>query len=159
MDGVEHYFCGDCVHWKFENGKHCPCKRIDHVSVKFAVPWFKCYDANQHNGVICSDFSPKPYMVWAVAHWAGFQAYWEAYVKEWLPYGNTNTLVYFTLNGDTSIRYGVPLMDFVNGTMMEGNRLKAVEKMYYRQDRKSPYGYSLIREPIDGVEIRKAGDS
>ena len=50
-------------------------------------------------------------------------------------------------------------MDFVNGTMMEGNHLKAVEKIYYKPDRKSPYGYSLIREPIDGVEIRKEGDS
>ncbi len=150
----ERYFCGDCVHWKLENGKHCPCKRLDHDAVKFAVPWFKSYDANQHSGVICADFSPKPCKVWAVEHWTGFPAYWEGYVKEWLPYGNTNTLVYFTLNGDTSIHYGVSLMDFVNGTMMEGNHLKAVEKIYYKKNRKTPYGHSLIREPIDGVEVQ-----
>ena len=72
---------------------------------------------------------------------------------EWLPYGNTNTLIYFVLHGDASIRYGVPLMDFVNGTMIEGNRLKAVEKEYYRKSKKSPIGYELIHEPIDGVNF------
>ena len=51
------------------------------------------------------------------------------------------------------MRYGVRLMDFVNGTMMDGDVLKAVEKTYYKQTREG-FGYKLIRETIDGVNIR-----
>lgn len=154
MIEIEPYHCGDCIHWKLGvGGKHCPCKRLDHDKIKFAVPWFKSYDANQHNGPICSDFYPKPHLKWAVDHWPGFQAYWEQYVKEWLPYGNTNSLISFCLNGDTSIRYRVPLMNFVNGTMIDGNTLKAVERLYYKRTNRSPFGYELIHEPIDGVQI------
>ena len=48
------------------------------------------------------------------------------------------TLVYFTVNNDTSVRYGVPLMDYVNRQMISGGcvfaTLKAVEKEYYKHN-------------------------
>lgn len=154
VEEYESYYCGDCSYHKFgDGGRNLPCKRIDHDTVRFAKPWFKVYDGNQHGGCICSDFQPAAWNQSAVMRWPGFEAYWKPYVEYWIPYKNVDTLFWFTLNGDTSIRYGVPLMDFVNGTLIKGNRLKAVEKMYYIKDRKDPNGYRLIREPIDGVEI------
>lgn len=143
MMEVEHYRCRDCIHFH-------DCKRIDHKTIKFAVPWFKSYDGDYW--VVCSDFRPAAYMKYANAHWTCFEDYWKGYVEQWLPYSNINVNVYFTLHNDTSIRYGVPLMDFVNGTMIEGDILKAVEKMYYKQTR-SGFGYKLIRESINGVKI------
>lgn len=144
---VEHYYCGSCKY--FHN-----CKRIDHVTIKFAVPWFKSYDKNQFHGCICADFEPAKWHIHAYQTWKGFDYYWPRYIEQWLPYGNTNKLVYFTLHDDTSVRYGVPLMDFVNGTMVHGNVLKAVEKMYYKRTTKTPYGFKLVREKIDGVKIQ-----
>lgn len=143
--GVENYRCRDCRFHR-EN-----CKRIDHKTVKFAVPWFKSYDCDF--GTVCSDFLPKEYMKYACEHWTEFDEYWGVLVDQWLPYKNTNILVYFTLHDDTSIRYGVPLLDYVYGNMIEDGVLKAVEKMYYKQSRNSPIGYKLIREPIQGVCI------
>lgn len=155
-EDVDHYCCGDCVHWKLgPEGKHLPCKRLDHEVIRFAVPWFKSYDAAQHSGCICSDFSPAPWKLHAVKYWTTFEDYWEKYVDQWLPYKNTNTLHYFCLNGNTDIRYGVPLMDYVNGTMIEGGMLKAVEKVYVKYTRKSPFGWELVREPIQGVKIKE----
>lgn len=138
---VPNYHCRDCIHFR-------QCKRIDHTVVKFAVPWFKTYDGDFH--IVCSDFTPR----WQAPDypWTGFEDYWKVYVEQWLPYSNTNIRVYFTIHGDASIRYGVPLMDYVNGSMFDGNILKAVEKMYYKQVR-TGFGYRLIREPIEGVMI------
>lgn len=154
MTDCEHYFCGNCIHWRSDKGgKFLPCKRIDHDKIKFAKPWFKSYDANQFSGIICAEFYPKPWMKQAVENWKGFSEYWKQYVKTWLPYGNTNILVPFCLHDDTSVRYGVPLMDFVNGTMVDGNTLKAIEKTYYKRSAQSPAGYVLVRDRIDGVEF------
>jgi hypothetical protein len=91
-------------------------------------------------------------MKYANEHWTCFEDYWKYYVEQWLPYQNTNKNIYFTLHDDTSIRYGVPLMDFVNGTMIENGLLKAIEKVYYKQTR-TGFGYRLVREPIEGVII------
>lgn len=145
---VEHYRCRDC---RYRNEK---CKRIDHKTIKFAKPWFKSYDGDNH--IVCSDFKPALYMKYANEHWTCFEEYWKGFVEQWLPYGDTSKNVYFTLHDDTSIRYGVPMMDFVNGTMIENGVLKAVEKMYYKRT-KEGFGYKLIREPISGVNIHGTG--
>ena len=144
---IENYHCGNCKY--FHN-----CKRIDHTTIKFATPWFKSYDQNQFNGCICSSFEPSNSCVYACQTWTGFDNYWPQYVEQWLPYKDTNKLVYFTLHNDTSVRYGVPLMDFVNGTMIKNGILKAVQKMYYKRT-KDEFGYKLAREPIDGVRINE----
>ena len=101
----------------------------------------------------CYDFELKDYMIYAKQNWIDFDTYFKECVENWLPYGNTNTLIYFCLNGDTSIRYGVKLLDYVYGNMyLSDGVLNAVEKMYYKQVR-SGFGYSLIREPIEGVIV------
>lgn len=50
------------------------------------------------------------------------------------------------------IRYRVKLDDYIYGTMFEGNKLKAYEKVYYKR-RKEGFGYKLVHEKIDGVEV------
>ena len=143
---VENYHCGHC---KYYNN----CKRIDHVTIQFAKPWFKTYDRNQFSGNICSDFEPADHCTHACKTWTGFEDYWPKYVEQWLPYSNTDVLVYFTLNGDASVRYGVKLLDFVYGTMFDGNVLKASVKTYYKKTRDG-FGYKLIKEKINGVTIQ-----
>lgn len=150
---VPHYCCGDCIHHNWDRCRawYLPCKRIDHDKIKFAKPWFAVYDAHQFSGVICRDFEPK--RTATDGTWTGFDDYWPAYVEQWLPYGDTDKLMYFTLGDCTDIRYGVPLMEFVNGTMLDGNKLKAVEKMWYQRKQNDPIGYKLTRREIDGVEV------
>lgn len=149
---VPNFYCGDCIYWKYENVNQAPCKRIDHKNIKFAIPCFASYDGNQHGGIICSDFEPKNKFF--RERWEGFEKYFPLYVDACLPYKNTDTLVYFTLHNDTSVKYGVHMMDFVYGTMIDGNTLKAVEKVYYKQIRNpGGFNYRLIRDPINGVKI------
>lgn len=128
---------------------------MDHKKIKFAIPYFKCYDCQQHAGTICSDFEPAAWCINAVKEWRGFDEYWANYVDQWLPYSDTNTYMSFTLNNDTSVRYHVKLLDYVYGKMIDDNgRLKAFEKIYYKQSRDpTSFGYVLIREPIDGIEV------
>ena len=135
---VNNYKCRDCVYFPNQ------CKRIDHNTIKFAKPYFIGYDGNH---IPCCDFKPKN-----LTGWTGFNDWWPYYVEQWIPYQNTDINTYFTLHSDPSIRYGVPLMDFVNGTMIENGVLKAVEKMYYKQTRKG-CGYKLVYEEIKGVVI------
>lgn len=143
---VDNYRHGQCIHFH-------DCKRIDHKIVRFAVPWFKSYDNGQFSGCICSEFEPAEYCVYAKAHWAGFDKEWAAWVDQWLPYKNTNKNIFFTLHGNTDVRYGVKLLDFVFGNMFDGDILKANEKVYYKRDKSNPIGYTLIHEKIDGVKI------
>lgn len=145
-EDVDNYHCGSC---KYYNN----CKRIDHEVIQFARPWFKSYDRNQFSGCICSDFEPAEWCIYACETWLGFEHYWPRYVEQWLPYGDTSKLMYFVLNGDTSIRYGVRLLYFVYGSMFDGNTLKALEKTYYKKT-KDGFGYKLIKEKIDGVMIQ-----
>lgn len=50
------------------------------------------------------------------------------------------------------VRYRVRLEDYIYGTMFEGNKLKAYEKIYYKRT-KEGFGYKLVHEKIDGVII------
>ena len=141
----EHYRCSNCKY--YQSG----CKRVDNKTISFAVPWF--VNVQPDCGTVCCDFELKDYMIHAKQNWIDFDTYFKEYVENWLPYGNTNKLIYFCLNGDTSIRYGVKLLDYVYGNMYLSNGvLNAVEKMYYKQVR-SGFGYELVREPIEGVIV------
>jgi hypothetical protein len=139
----ENYRCSHCEHYKKD------CLRVDGVTVDFSKPWFK---SQSDCGCVCCDFELKDCMVYAKQNWVDFDTYFKEYVENWLPYKNTNKLIYFVLNGDSSVRYGVPLLDYVYGRMRDGDKLNAVEKMYYKQTR-SGFGYTLIRESIDGVNL------
>lgn len=155
---VDNLRCNECQFYRVNaDREESICKRIDHKRVKFAVPWFKSYDCD--HGCICSDFIPVEHYPAVYKNWqeiGGFKGRWPLWVEQWLPYKNTDVLTYFTIGKDTSIRYGVHLMDFVNGTMFDGDVLKAVEKMYIKRVKKSdknPIGYKVIRKSIDGVTV------
>lgn len=153
---VSNLRCNDCKFYKANadmDKVESTCKRINHKTVKFAVPWFKSYDCDF--GTICSDFEPNPNYPALVKEWnelGGFQKWWQLWVEQWLPYQKIDKYVYFTLNGDTSIRYGVWLMDYVTGNMYnEDGSLKAETKQYYVRCKKSkshPIGYKLVEENI-----------
>ena len=85
--------------------------------------------------------------------WSGFDDFWKVYIKAWLPYKNENKLIWFCLNDDKTIRYGVPIQSFVNNTMIQDGKLMAVKKAYYKRARNG-IGYDLIYEDLkDGVNI------
>lgn len=146
MKDVDNLGCGDC---RF-NGRNC--KRIGNYNVQFYRPWFASQPSGRHH--ICSDFQPLKCLKVIYEEWTSFEDYWPAYVEQWLPYSNTNKLDYFFINGDRAIAYGVPMMDAVYGHMFEGNKLLAVEKMYYRHVRRG-LGYVLVHEKINGVYVEE----
>lgn len=152
---VDNYHCGSCKYFKVNaDREESTCKRIDHKKIQFTIPWFKSYDCGQFSGVVCSDFIPADWHIDAVKNWTTFEEYWDNFVEQWLPYCDMDTLYYFTINGDKDMRYGIPLRDYVYGTMWEGNKFKAVEKVYYKKDKDSKgSGRKIVRERIDGVII------
>lgn len=153
VDTCPHYGCGDCKYFRIDADRNeSLCKRIDHKKVKFAIPWFKSYDCGQNFHIPCNDFEPK-YMHYADAKsWDGFDNFWETYVKAWLPYQDENKLIWFCINNDTNIEYGLPMKVFIQGNMISDNTLLATKKRYYKRT-KEGFGYKLITEDINGVEI------
>lgn len=158
---VSNLRCRDCKFYKpnaeLDNIESI-CKRIDHKKIRFAVPWFKSYDCD--HGCICSDFKPKEWLVATCNEWeqvGGFDNWWSLWVEQWLPYQNTNVYTWFTIGNNTSIEYGVKLLDYVYGRLYRNDgRLNAQKKRYYKMHKKSkkyPYGYELVIEDIDGVDI------
>ena len=106
--------------------------------------------------MICADFIPAHPEYADFKEWTCFEDYWEVYVKAWLPYEDTGTYLSFTLGSNTSVRYEVPLMLFINGEMIQDGILKATKRKYYARciRSKNPLGLKLITEQIDGVDIR-----
>lgn len=151
IDEREHYFCGSCAYFKVNADMpnvESTCKRIDHKKVQFYRSWFKSYDCNQFSGAICSGFIPADWCVAAKKNWDGFDNYWKSYKKYW----NTNVdndSISFFLDGNKNVGYKVKMTDFVFGNMYnDDGTIKAFEKFCYKQSRKSPTGYELIREKL-----------
>lgn len=142
----ENYKCSWCKY--FSNG----CKRVDGKKINFAKSPFSCEPCCPY---VCCDFELQDYRIYAKQNWIDFETYWKEYLECWLPKRKLETMnVYFTLNGDDDVRYGVRILDYIYGNMYtEDGRLNVVEKMYYRQTRNG-FGYKLIRENIDnGINI------
>lgn len=150
-----------CIHCKLFNihadqpQVESKCKRIDHKKVKFAVPWFKSYDCGRDH-IICSDFIPAHPEYADLKEWTCFDDFWKMYVEAWLPYKNTKMYIGFTIGNDTRIRYRVPLMQFISGSMIQNGVLKAEQKVYCVMKK---YGehvlYQLKYEEIEGVKIQE----
>ena len=159
LDG-RHYKCENCAY----SDIYCrhPClRRIDHKHVRFAVPWFKSYIGDEKPA--CKEFEPSKWQRWDYKYWRGWKDYFERYKKlEFGYYKGDNAeervekaLTWFCINGDTDVEYGVRYLDWVNGTMFDGNKLKAIKKHYYKKD-KIDLGiqlYKLVTEDIDGVVV------
>lgn len=143
---VDRLYCGDCKHFGHTGPGHTPCqKRIDHTAVRFAIPWFKCYDCNQHCGVVCSEFEPSGLYKFLAQTWRGFDYYWPRFVEQW----GVPRYMAFTLDGNTKVRYHVRTEDFVFDDLFVDGKLKAYERIFYVRDSRSPYGYRLVTEPWD----------
>lgn len=150
-DEREHYFCGDCKYFNVRadmDGVQSTCKRINHKTIQFYRPWFKSYDCGQHSGTVCCEFEPSERNVYAKEHWDGFENYWNSYKKYWNTRTDSDGCSFF-LDGNTDVGYRVKLTDFVFGTMYnEDGTLKAYERFYQKQSRKSPTGWTLITEKL-----------
>lgn len=143
---VDNLHCGSCRHFSYTS----PCqKRIDHKTVKFAVPWFKTYDCNQFSGVVCSDFEPSRSFVFLDKTWRGFDYYWPRFVEQW----GAPKYIPFVLDGNTKIRYHVKTEHFVFGDKLFVNgKLNAYERQFYVPSRKSMIGYRLVTQPWDPLD-------
>lgn len=141
IDTCPHLGCKDCLY----DGENC--KRIGGTSLEFARPWFASQPSGLHTP--CNSFEPKHPDYADLKEWINFEDFWEIYKDAWL--SGTKECA-FTINGDKSIRYYVPLESFIDGTMIKNGRLLATHKCYYKQTREG-FGYKLVTEEIDGVEL------
>lgn len=151
------YHCGDCKN--FGTYPNYCTRRIDHKKIEFAAPWFRCDP--EAGGMICCEFEPKGIFVYDLKnYWTNYENWqtdwydtqYDYLTEEQREEKKDNSIVWFTLNGNTNIRYGVRAKDYIYNTMYDGNKLKAVKKIYYKKT-KEGFGYKLMREDIDGVEI------
>lgn len=157
-----HYSCKDCAYFKLVTPQNpCGCnRRFDHSKMEYAHPWFN--HSPEENGCICRDFEPDGSYPAGLAYWHGYDHYIEWKKRQDIEeYGSEEkynrlkyriNLIGFELKQEPNARYYVCLEDYINGTMWDGNGLKAIEKRYYKQT-KNGFGYKWIREEIDGVEV------
>lgn len=156
IDTCPNLSCRSCKFYRANSdrdGVESLCKRIDHKHIRFAPQLSGLYDCGR-NHIVCSDFAPAHPEYADFREWTGFEDFWVVFVKAWLPYENTNKIIWFIVGKDTFTMYGVPLMSFVNGTMIENGILKAEKKRYYSECEDDLIGCKLITEDINGVDIR-----
>ena len=134
--------CGDCKHFSVSaDRQESKCKRIDHKTIKFAIPWFQLYDCGEFKCSICNDFVPQERCVWLHKNWTKV----EDFIN--VPTLNNSDTVALTLNNDTSLCYYVSSYDWFYGSFLnKDGTLRWLKKCYYRQSRKSPIGYELVWE-------------
>ena len=151
--------CGNCIHWnslwdaKHGKGKST-CKRIDGDIIQFYKPTFLISAPPTH--FPCSEFSPNPMYKQLYANWRGFDEYINNYMTYWDPtlprryHTTANTC--FTVNHDYDVIYDMRLADYVEGNMWRADgKFNVHTKTYYKRSRRSPTGYQLIHEDIDGL--------
>lgn len=147
--------CKDCKWYRpvIKGHEEDACnRRIDHKRIEYAVPWFK--SSAEETGFPCKEFEPSSIHVWCLKnYWTDWEHWWQDWIDTWMDGKTPTRPLWFTLNGDRSVRYTVDRNDYINGTMFENGKLKAIEKAYYKQTR-SGFGYKLVKEKLeDGVEI------
>lgn len=137
--------CGQCAFFKVDadmDGIDNICKRLDHKKYRFAVPWFKSYDCGQFTSNVCRDFVPAKWCLYLYEHWVSFDDYFGDISDK-----GTVSLV---IDGDTSVRYMVKRIDFINGEFLDAaGNLKRIQKCYYKRVKVSPEhptGYILVYE-------------
>lgn len=139
FDEWSHISCKDCKHYSCKDDCFCK-KRLDHKKYRIAQPWFvTCYDYDFH---ICSDFVATDHYPWLYNHWK------KEFTEDCY---NKNGTISIIIDGDKSVRYCIKAEDYFFNTFLDENgNLKWTKKMYYKQSRKSPTGYELIREYPNG---------
>ena len=150
------YFCKDCAHFKFitPQNLHGCTHRFDHSKMEFAHLWFNHFP--EENGPACRDFQPNGLYKAALPYWHGFDHYLEWRRRQYIEdigeeryairaKNKKPPLIGFELKQEPNVRYYVRLEDYINGTMWDGNKLKAVEKGYYKRT-KSDFDYKWIQE-------------
>ena len=156
-----HYKCKDCKYFKFAGpGGGCD-HRFNHDKMEYARPWFD--NVPEENGYPCSDFEPDDMYPAALPYWHGYK-HWREWMnrqneEEWAEAGrvykridDNEELIGFRLKQAPHEFYFVKLKDYIDGTMFDGNKLKAVKHHYYKRT-KDAWGYKMIREDVDGVVI------
>lgn len=145
LDTCPHLGCKDCLYC----GPLNACKRIGGTNLQFAKPWFASCPSGFH--VPCNSFEPRHPEYADLKEWTNFDDFWKVYKGAWLPTGKND--VPFVINGDQSVRYYVPLKMFIDGTMIKNNKLLATHIQYYKRVH-SAFGYKLVTEQIDGIELQ-----
>lgn len=142
-DTCPHLGCKDCLY----NGVNC--KRLSGTNLEFARPYFKSSPSGLH--IPCNSFKPAHPEYADLKEWTNYDDFIKAYMEAWWS-GSKPYVCGFTMSGDKSIRYYVPLEKFIDGTMIQDGKLMAIYKQYYKQTREG-FGYRLIKEEIDGVQL------
>lgn len=142
VENCSHIVCKNCLFF----GKSC--KRISGTSLEFAKPWFVCQDTGFH--LPCSAFEPKHPEYADMKEWTNFADFWNVYKEAW--FTPSDKYIPFTIHGDHSVRYYVPVEKFIDGTMIENGKLMAEYKQYYKKAR-NEIGYKLVREEVNAVEL------
>ena len=149
--------CRDCKY--FNHGSRNPfdtCKRINGTSIKFYIPPLSPFAYENH--MPCKAFEPRSRELKLYADykpWEGFDQYWEIYKQVWLK-DCDKKFIAITAEKYPNWIYYVKTEDFMNGTMYENGKLKAVKRWTLKKCRESernPIGYRPVTEILEGMNV------
>lgn len=133
--------CSDCCHR--QDGQ---CRIFEDGRLQFSRPWF----ASVSDGPICKKFYPNGINVWLRRYWRGI----DVFVKN----RRNASVTGFFLDGNEDVTYYCRWKDYYNNDLWdEDGNLKWISKIYYRQSRTSPTGYSMKIEFPDGAVYNYKG--
>lgn len=154
-DKIGRVTCGNCMYFNVKADlpeEESRCRRLDHKTYRFAMPYFRCYDCGQYNSNICREFRPNTVYKYLEDQWTDFDDWTNGKIHE--------GYVGITVGGDKTVRYYVRYRDFVYGTHVNPDgSLNWVKKCYYKQTRENEIGYKLVcvcnQEGVKSMEVSK----
>ena len=148
---VPNYKCKDCAYLK-RQGTNISCPCFDHNKIEHAAPWF--VSSPEENGFPCNKFEPSSIHVYDLKnYWVNYNTWLSDWIQEWNNSKEFNDCKWFTIGKDRSIRYGMSMLEYINGNIIINGKLNCFQKMYYRRSQSSPIGYELIIERCEPVNI------
>lgn len=105
-------------------------------------------------GGFCKDYIPSPWCKWILKTWVDADHFKEQVKVEDGEYYFEPRFVTYVVNGEKDVWYRVRYDDFYNGNLIRPDgKFNAYEKVYYKRV-KTGFGYKLITEKVDGVELK-----
>lgn len=145
--------CRDCIFCETEL-----CRRVNYRSLDFYHRAFASATSSREWQYVCRDFQMAPYMVRERDEWPGFDSWQAIWVRQWLD-GHLPKLMWFHVNGNSNVDYGVPYDTYVEGHHIQGNLLMATVRRFTFPLRRSSRGYRLFYEELtEGTPFGEGGE-
>jgi hypothetical protein len=139
----------DCIFAPIRNNGTCKREKLGKYEFKK-----KAFSSIRACDGFCKDYIPSPWCKRILETWVDAVHFKEQLKAEDGEYCFDSRYVAYVVNGEKDVWYHVRYADFYNGNLIRPDgKFNAYEKVYYKRVKRY-FGYKLITEKVDGVELK-----